>query len=61
MRVLARTGPVLLALGLVLTGCNKSTDSQTGAPPGKGGASGASSSSSTSSSSEYVLTVEGMV
>jgi hypothetical protein len=60
MRARVRTGLVLLALALALTGCNQAKDSQPGASPGTGQSS-RSVGDSTSSSSEYVLTVEGMV
>jgi hypothetical protein len=68
MRVLLRTGPLLLALGVALTGC-----SQSSAPERKAAAdkpekvvaaahtASAPTESTTAKGSEYVLTVEGMV
>jgi hypothetical protein len=61
MRILLRSGPLLLALGIALTGCNQSAN-----PPQKVSefptkkASGAASLDILPELSQVVLTVEGM-
>jgi hypothetical protein len=69
MRVLLRTGPLLLALGVALTGCSQSSapapkaaaNKPAKAPEAVAEKATAPAEKSSAANSEYVLTVEGMV
>jgi hypothetical protein len=65
MRVLVRSGSLLLALAVVLTGCNQSGDSPPkGAPPSKTALTSATpqaDDATLASGSECVLSLQGMV
>jgi len=54
MRILSAKMPLLLTLGVVLVGCNQSSDHSTNTPSRPLGGSA-------QAPGEYVLTVEGMV
>jgi len=56
MRAMMQTGPLLLALGVALTGCN-----QAGNGPAKSTGGDGNAGPVVASDSDYVLTVEGMV
>jgi hypothetical protein len=69
MRVLLRTGPLLLALGVAATGCSESSNPAPKAVATKPAKAATVASNTTAPAekstatkgSEYVLTVEGMV